>query len=334
MPPQHRTRRQFAAALVPALACAFDPLPTETARSEAPPRRTATRTTPPPPQPWQVALGELDDLDPAQRRWLLDGDGHEPASERALAIMHRHGERSRSVGEHLAMRPNHLDDRRHALVLQPIGSFPFDVVEGYDFVGLVRSPPLTDLADVLNAMFGMQIEIPGAQTFVAADHPSRVRDGLLQYDAMAWLERLGRDVPDHAYGMLALVNVDLFAWVEQQYAFGWTLHHERRGIASFARLDPSFVGGRRPDDLDGAILRRSLRLVAHECAHLFGLTHCTFFRCLLGPVDDLSDLDALALRPCPVCQCKLLRTAGIDPVAAGAATDDAFARLGIARMPA
>jgi archaemetzincin len=221
--------------------------------------------------------------------------------------MRRHVELPQSVADYLRSEPHPITSERRTLVLQPLGHFPFDVVEGEDFVGLVRTPALEELAAVIAAGFGLPVEVLPARPLQPSALASRQRGAITQIDARALLSAVKSDLPPHAYAMLTLVNVDLFAVPEQHYAFGWSLHHGRHGIASFARFDPSFHGGWRPDDLEPTILRRSVRLLGHELAHMFGLTHCNYARCLLGPVDVIEDLDALAVQPCAVCQCKLLR---------------------------
>ncbi|MBL8945206.1 MAG: hypothetical protein JNK45_18715 [Myxococcales bacterium] len=287
--------------------------------------------TPPtaPVSAWRRALGPVDDLAPEHASWLLDARAYAQTDARTLAIARRHGERSQGVDEHLAAAPNPVVDGRSTLVVQPLGGFPFDVIEGNDFVGLVRTPPLADLAAVLAATFGLAVEVLPARPLVLDSVSGRTRRGFTQLDAQSVLHSVAAELPPHAYAMLTLVNHDLYALPEQDYAFGWSLHRDRQGVASFARFDPSFHGGLRPDDLEQAILRRSVRLLLHECAHMFGLTHCTYFRCALGPIDVLADLDARPPYPCPVCQCKLLRSAGVDPIAAVRRSVAVFAQLGL-----
>lgn len=286
---------------------------------------------PPPPLPgWRVALGPTEDLPPGHAAWLEDAGHHSTASARALAIAKRHDEAPQTVLDFLTSAPNRPTPQRNTLVILPLGKFPFDVIEHGGFVGLVRSPPLAALAELLTATFGLAVEVLPELPLQSRSFASRVRNGLFQADVHSLLRDVEPELPAHAYAMLVIVNVDMYATAEQQYAFGWSMHRGRLGVASFARFDPSFHGGRHPDDLDHAIRHRAARLVTHEVAHMFGLEHCTYFRCLLGPVDVLDDLDALAAHPCPVCQCKLLRGAGVDPVVAARETIAPLEQLGLA----
>ncbi|HET6584331.1 MAG TPA: archaemetzincin, partial [Nannocystaceae bacterium] len=125
--------------------------------------------------------------------------------------------------------------------------------------------------------------------------PFREHRGHRQYAAPALLRRVAERLPDDAYGMLTLVNVDLFAWAEQEFAFGFSIAEDRLGVVGFSRYDPSFFGGERPDDPSAAILRRSARVIVHECGHLFGLAHCQHFRCVMNGVSDLPEVDRLPL---------------------------------------
>lgn len=325
------SRRRFAGSVIGVAACAADTLPSLEGAPQGPESRGVPSARVPEPRApaWRAAIGPLDDLPPELRGWLGDPRGHEPPPPRVAAVMRRHGEVSHTVAEYVAAAPNPVTTERHTLVLQPVGSFPFDVVEGDDFVGLVRTPKLEELAAVLGASFGLPVELLPAVPLESFTLVSRRRHRITQFDTGALLRTVATVMPPHAYAMLTLVNVDLFAVPEQHYAFGWSLHRGRQGVASFARFDPSFHGGRRDDDLEQAIARRSVRLLRHECAHMFGLTHCDAFRCVLNPVDVLDDLDALAVHPCPVCQCKLLRGAGVDPVAALGASIGPLERMGL-----
>ena len=320
------TRRQFVGGLVASAACGTDA--TLAAEPIVEPEAAVVDEQLP---AWRMAMGPLEDLSPDQAAWLVDAAGHEPPSARALAIAARHHEAEQTVVDYLLERPNRPTPERRTLVLCPLGNFPFDVIELGGLVGLVRTPPLGELADLLSTSFGLPVEVLPERPLESRLFLSRRRGDVLQVDVHSLLEDLAPELPEHAYAMLALVNIDLYASPEQHYAFGWSMHRGRLGVASFARFNPSLDGGGvRPDDLDRVICHRSARLLAHEVAHMFGLAHCTYFRCLLGPVDVLADLDALAAHLCPVCRMKLLRGADVDPIATTCATVASLEKLQLA----
>lgn len=273
--------------------------------------RPRVRTPAPVPDP----LGPLDGLEGAALRCFTDTAGFEPLPPaRAGSWRALRPEPAQDVAQYLATGPNVPAPPRDRIVLMPLGHFPFDVIADEDFVGLVRAPELLTLARFVEATFGLATEVLPAAP-LPDDLPTRVHRGARQTDALALLDRLAPRLPAQAHGLLALVTVDLFVWPEQQFAFGYSTFTERLGIAGFARFDPSYHGGPAPHDLPGTVLRRSLRVVAHEVAHLFGLAHCQYYRCLCNGVADLAELDALPPWLCPVCLRKLQRSTGLDPIA-------------------
>ncbi len=260
------------------------------------------------------ALGSLDDLAPADRRAFTDERGFAPlppAGPREWRTIRR--ERAQTVDDFLASAPVPRAAPRDALALLPLGRFPFDVLEGPDFVGLVRTPVLSDLADFVAAFFDTRTTVLPTRDFPADVVAHRPVRGHRQYDAPALLRHAAADVPDDAHGLVAIVTVDLFAWAEQEFAFGFTLDRERLAVVGFSRYDPSFFGGERPDDLELVVLRRGLKVLVHELGHVFGLAHCLHFRCAMNGVADLSELDRIPLHLCPVCLRKLQLVTGLDP---------------------
>jgi len=289
----------------------------------APPEPT-TSSTPP---AWHAALGSLDDLAPDLRLAFTDARGFvplpppQPGDWRSIRP-----EPPQTVADFLAGDPIPRAAERDRLVLCPLGTFPFDVLEGPELVGIVRSPPLSDLAALVTTVFATPTDVHPSEP-LPADLPFREVRGHHQFAARAILGHAAAAVGPDTYGLVALVNVDLYAWTEQQYAFGYA--EDRLAVVGFSRFDPSFFGGPLPDDLAGAILRRAARVLLHEVGHLFGLAHCEWFRCTMNGVADLDELDRTPLHLCPVCQRKLHLVADIDPLAQHRALLPVLVRLGL-----
>lgn len=261
---------------------------------------------------WREALGPLDDVAPELRAAFTDPRDFAPMPPRRRGDWRSlRPEPAQSVADFLASAPNVRVAPRERLVLLPLGRFPFDVVVGTDYVGLVRTPPPADIAGLLAAFFAAPADLLPAST-LPDGLPWREVRGHRQHDARAVLAATAPQLPPDAYGMLALVNVDLFVEPEQQYAFGWSTFQDRLAVIGFTRFDPSFFGGPAPVDLQGTILRRSLRVAVHEAGHLFGLAHCQAFRCVMNGIADLDELDAIPLRLCPLCLRKLHLVTGLD----------------------
>ena len=87
---------------------------------------------------------------------------------------------------------------------------------------------------------------------------------------------------------------------------------ERVGVYSFARYDPAFYGQPRGPDYEKTLLRRSCKVLVHETAHMFGLQHCIYFRCVLNGSNHLAESDARPMHICPVDLHKLQHSIGFD----------------------
>ena len=283
-----------------------------------------------PTEAWRQALGSLDDVAPEQRAAFTDPGGFAPLPPpRPDGWRIVRPESPQSVAEFRASRPHQRTAPRDRLGLLPLGHFPVDILFGAEFVGIVRSPPLVDIAAVLAAFFATPADLLPVE-LLPEDLKAREVQGHRQYDARALLAAVAPRLPERAHGLLALTTVDLFAMPEQQYTFGWSTFHDRLGVVSFTRFDPSFFGGPAPDDLGPAILGRSLRVAVHEVGHMFGLAHCQTFRCTMNGIAHLDELDEIPLHLCPVCLRKLHLVTGLDPHARDRALLTVFEQLGLA----
>jgi archaemetzincin len=124
-----------------------------------------------------------------------------------------------------------------------------------------------------------------------------------QYNADMIVRHLAGRVPSHSLGLFGLMGSDLYG-LGLNYVFGEALLTERAGIYSLARY------GEQPE----ALLRRSLKLSAHEIGHMFGLKHCVFYECVMNGVNSLPEMDRSPLHLCPVCLAKLKWNLKLAPV--------------------
>jgi archaemetzincin len=135
-----------------------------------------------------------------------------------------------------------------------------------------------------------------AVTTLPTRHPERgwldVRRG--QSNADVIVERLARQVPQDSLGLFGLMGGDLFG-LNLNFVFGEALLERRAGVYSLHRY------GSEPTML----LRRSLKLSAHELGHMFGLQHCVFYSCVMNGCNSLVEMDRSPLHLCPVCLAKL-----------------------------
>jgi archaemetzincin len=279
---------------------------------------------------WMEALGPLDDVPAGSRGAFTETFGFAPLPpSRPDGWRVVRPEPPQTVAEFRASRPHRRAAPRERLGLLPLGHFPVDILFGDEFVGIVRSPPLADVAAVLAAFFATPTTLLPAMP-VPGDIGGRAVQGHRQYDARALLAAIAPRLPEDAYGLLAMTTVDLFVTAEQQYTFGWSTFHERLGVVSFTRFDPSFFGGLAPEDIVATMLARGLRVAVHEVGHMFGMGHCQAFRCIMNGIAHLDELDETPLQLCPVCLRKLHLVTGLDPHARDRALLGEFERLGLA----
>jgi archaemetzincin len=114
---------------------------------------------------------------------------------------------------------------------------------------------------------------------------------------------------------------DLYPESSWNFVFGQASLRERVGVYSFARYDPAFYGEPRRSGYETLLLRRSCKVLAHETGHMFGLTHCPYFNCLMNGSNHLVESDRRPLHLCPVCLRKLQWSIGFDVAERDAALD-------------
>ena len=296
-----RDRRDFLRALLGLGACACSPEQPEPAAASTPPT-PAKQPPPPPPDP----LGPLDEL-PVELRPAFALEGHDPPP----AGLNMDGEPEQSYAQFLAERPPVRELGSQRVGLLPIGEFPNGFIVEYGAARLVRCPPLSLLARFVEAWFGLGVDLlPPMPDEQLETLPVREQQGRRQLDADAVLEwlRTQQSGPDY---LLALTLRDLYT-DDSQWVFGYASIGARVGVHSLLRYDP----GLEDTDARGPAFRqrirdRTLRVLAHEVAHMLGLRHCAHFRCIMNPTAGIADLDALPLHLCPVCLRKLWRATGV-----------------------
>ena len=252
------------------------------------------------------ALGNTSCLPEVLRKALEPGVDFEPISiPKRGDWLAEHPESGQSFDDFLRSKPNHPDKKRSKIYLQPLGEFPKGQI-----------PLVQTLKEYAAAYFSMPVAV--LPSLALAEHNITTRINpytrnrqILTRDVLAILQK---SVPDDAFCVLAITLEDLYPEPSWNFVFGQASLRERVGVYSFARYDPTFYGQKRGKDYEKILLWRSCKVLAHETGHMFGLTHCIYFDCVLNGSNHLAESDARPAHLCPVCLRKLQHSIGFDVV--------------------
>lgn len=248
-------------------------------------------------------------------RWAFAEDGFEPMPmplpDDWLAT---HPEEPQSYPVFELQRPNRPTPTRRTLVVTRIGPEQ-------------QARPTTDeIVDYLAAFFTLPVVLERPVALEEADLSPRTGSGGMQLHTGSILDALEPVVPDHAFALLAVTARDLYPDPAWNFVFGMARLHARVGVFSLARYDPRFDGGVEAPAL---ALRRGLIVLSHEVGHMFGISHCVHYRCVMNGFNNLLELDRTPMQLCRVCLRKLHATTGFDPAARYVAVRDRLTAVGL-----
>ncbi len=232
-----------------------------------------------------------------------------------------HAERGQSFDQYVRGRPNRPSAARRTIYLEPIAS--------------AGGPAIEVLADFARAHFQLPVEVLPAITLDATGAKVRDRGDFRQILAPDVLEHLKTRLPRDGYCLIGLTATDLYPEESWNFVFGMATLRERVGVYSTARYQPSSYGeeahgviprdpvSRSGGDRSGGkahypaperwVMRRSLKVMAHEIGHMFGMEHCTYYECVMNGSNHLDETDRRPVHLCPVCLRKLHYAVGFDP---------------------
>lgn len=272
-------------------------------------------------EPRIAAIGETSTLSPELRR-AFDPAGHfepmpTPGPNDWLA---QHPESPQSYADWLNQDTNVTGPTRRVLYVQPIGDFP------------TSSPSIEKLVTIVRAFFTLEVRVLPAVAVAAVGAKSRVnkhtrKRQLLAPDALEWLERR---VPPDAFGVVGITMEDLYPEESWNFVFGMASLKDRVGVQSFARQDPAFLGDPRDAGWQQLALRRATWTMVHETCHMFGLTHCVYWQCIVAGSNHQAEADGRPLHPCPVCLRKLHAAITFDPGTREQALAEVYRSVGFA----
>jgi archaemetzincin len=280
------------------MACGRDDKP------RSPPSRATRPPEPPVIEPRIAAIGETSGLSPELQRAFDPTGDFEPMPEpRPNDWLAEHPEKPQSYRDWLDQDTHVITDTRGVIYLLPIGDFPSS------------APSIETLRTIVHAFFTIEVRVLPAVTVADVGAKTRINSGthkrqLLAPDVLAWL---AKRVPEDAFGVVAITMTDLYPQESWNFVFGMASLSERVGVQSFARQDPAFFGDQRDAGWQQLALRRATWTMVHETCHMFGLTHCVYWQCIVAGSNHQAEADSRPLRPCPVCLRKLHTAIKFDP---------------------
>jgi archaemetzincin len=280
------------------------------------------RFTPPNLEARRAAIGPVDGLPATLRRAFEPGDDFDPApAPGPNDWLANHNEPGQTYEEFVHSGPQRPDARHRIIYLQPLGEFTSG-----------ESPPIDGLRQFAAAFFALEVAVLPSIAVTTGEVTTRRNPDTrhLQFLTTDILALLRRRLPADAYALLGITMEDLYPDDAWNFVFGQASPRHRGGVFSFARYDPRFSGQPSPGDRLALLLRRSVKVLAHETAHMFGVAHCIFFHCLMNGSNHLAESDARPLHLCPVDVRKLHYSIGFDVVARHQALRDVCERLGLA----
>lgn len=256
--------------------------------------------TPPDARTRARAVGTLMNVDPGLQA-ALASDAFSPiAAPLEDDWLAQHSERGQTFDQYVRGRPNRPGAERRTIYLEPIGA--------------AGGPPIDVLADFARAHFQLPVKVLPPIPLEGTGAKVRDRGDFRQILAPDLLEHLKTRLPADGYCLIGLTATDLYPEESWNFVFGMATLRERVGVYSTARYDPSFYG--EEDHYPAPehwVMRRSLKVMAHEIGHMFGMEHCTYYECVMNGSNHLEETDRRPPHLCPVCLRKLHYAIGFDP---------------------
>lgn len=127
-------------------------------------------------------------------------------------------------------------------------------------------------------------------------------NGCRQYHAGEIIERLKSRLPRDAFCLVGITMEDLYPRDTWNFVYG--LARSNTGVFSFCRY---LEGADREE-----VIFRSVKVMTHEIAHMFGLKHCIYYQCALNGSMHAGEAFSRPAHLCPVCLLKLHRCLGFN----------------------
>jgi archaemetzincin len=152
---------------------------------------------------------------------------------------------------------------------------------------------LQPLADIVSRTFSIATKIDPSHF-----DPSFAFDtSRHQYNSTVLLSRLIDNIPNDAFKMLGVTDLDLYVPV-LTFVFGEAQLDGPCAVVSFHRLANQFYGLPRNDKV---LQERLEKEVIHELGHTFGLVHCADYECVMHTSTYAEEIELKSSRFCKIC---------------------------------
>ena len=222
---------------------------------------------------------------------------------------------------------NHVSSQKRTIYILPLGEFVADKtpdkskVAGGAKITTIGQIFLHDLKIYTQLFFPSMIvklleEVPLSKLKCQSRHHI-VDDGVTREQLMipGIFDYMKGILPRDAYCMLAVTMIDLYPDENWNFVFGQASLMEGIGVFSFARHHPYFFDKDKsvsvaslselsPEEYQ-LLEWRAIKVLTHEITHMFGLTHCVYFTCLMNGSNHAEESDRKLTFLCPVCLRKM-----------------------------
>lgn len=158
--------------------------------------------------------------------------------------------------------------------------------------------PMKRLVEYTKIYFhGLQVECLDGTAIDMKSIKSRTHYNQKQYLTKSIANICKQMKPKDAYCVVAITMTDLYPGDAWNFVFGEAFPQYDVGVFSFARYF---------EEQDVKLLfQRACSVCVHEIGHLFNLSHCTTWYCLMNGSNSLEESDTQPMHLCPHCLMKL-----------------------------
>lgn len=213
-----------------------------------------------------------------------------------------HAETPQNYKQFVAAGPVRATKERRTIWVQPLGEFN------------AKQRKIVELSAEFLGIY-CQLPVQTAREWPESVVPEKARrvNPLQQHPQIQSIyildDLLKPRVPQDAAALIAFTTTDLWPGEGWNFVFGQASLADRVGVWSVYRFgDPT-----ANEEVFRMVLRRTLKIAAHETGHMFSLPHCVYFECCMNGSNNMPEADRQPLSLCPQCLAKLCYATGADP---------------------